>query len=192
MEQVRSGAGGPGRLAPALKRNALWRRLNALEVLVQDRNRTLGHGSNLGGDVEYARNMDGVLALLEVLRPLVDFPLVLPVADSIRSRGGRTSFHAKVLMGSHAQFATRPFEVSGLLETDVQVLDPDGARVSLWPWLNWHRCGPCGHEALWGFDRLGERRRELQFSEWGKDHKDTVPSDDIPPAFWLALGEPEA
>lgn len=162
----------------ARPRDRAWRELSAgLDQLVADRNRTLGHGGDLGGDDEVTRNLEAVADLLEVLRPLANFPLVYPLRDSIRSRGGRTQFHAKVLMGSHAQFATRPFEVEGVLDTDVLLFDSEGRRVNMWPWLVWGQCSSCRHESLWIYD--GQRERGLSLRECGNDHLHELPLDEV-------------
>lgn len=152
-----------------------------LQQLVNDRNDTVGHGAAAGGDAECLRHAGTVTALLEVMRPWKEFPIVRPVSTG-SVRGGSAEYVEALMMGSHSLFRQRVFSANTLLDSDVSLRDPDGTTyLNLYPWIVWQACDHCQHETLWLYERHSKTKLALQ--ECGGVHKIEVPAPSLPPAF---------
>jgi len=87
----------------ALENGQVKHAQSASEHLVPLRNTTRGHGfieEEAQYQARYEQHVGKIRALVELLRPLVSYPL-LKVGEGLRRRQGVSRFPAKLLMGSH-------------------------------------------------------------------------------------------
>src|SRR5262249_3494315 len=130
---------------------------SASEQLVTLRNTTRGYGfieEEAQYQARYEQHVGQIQALVELLRPLVSYPL-LRVGEGLPRRQGVSYFPARLLMGSHPLFPVQDHETSEAVDTDCLLHDPQTRKyLSLYPWLVFDHCTMCFRETVFVYDKL--------------------------------------
>jgi hypothetical protein len=144
---------------------------------VKTRNR-LAEGHGFRGDKQayqelFETHLPALKLLLRFMSPIAKYVLIRPV-EIVDHVDGQCIYHAKVLMGSDAQFVTNLLRCESPPQTVCQLLIPGQDRpLALHPWLHLDRCESCRREMVFLYDavHLKNGRRQVVLREYPSNHE---------------------
>ncbi len=146
--------------------------------VVQTRN-SLEHGFK--GDKQSCQrlfdlHLPDVKGMLQFIEPLADYLLIRPV-QIVDNLDGQCVYFSKIMAGSDPQFLPRQMISSSVPETACQLLSPDGATLTLHPWLHLNRCDSCLREMVFVYDaiHIKDGKEAVLLREYPSNHEQRQP-----------------